>query len=119
MLTGEDLRAIGRIVDTKIDGVLKVVEAHKAEAKTDFEDLLEAVNKGFQNVQDTLGADVAGLKTDVAGLKKEMAEVKAEMVTKDYLDRRLGVTNGRLASLVNILEKKKVITEDDKRYIYQ
>lgn len=97
--------------------------------------LLQAINKGFQNVQDQLNGiktdvaglktDVAGLKTDVAGLKTDVADVKtrltsveASMVTKDYLDEKLGVTNGRIASLVNVLQKKRVITEEDKRHIY-
>lgn len=90
-------------------------------------DVLEAVNKGFSGVQvdiEILKADVtaikthiSGLQSDVVGIKQEITGIKAVMVTKDYLDEKLGRTDGKINSLVNVLERKAVITADDKRTI--
>ena len=40
------------------------------------------------------------------------------MVTKNYLDEKLGVVGGKISALTNVLQKKGVITEDEKRGIY-
>src|SRR6188472_4207152 len=69
-------------------------------------DLAEAVNEGFSGVQ----TQIDSLKTDVVG-------IKAVMVTKDYLDERLGRTDGKINALLNVLERKSVITTDDKSSI--
>lgn len=46
-----------------------------------------------------------------------MTKTESQMVTKDYLDERLGRTDGKINALVNVLERKSVITADDKRAV--
>lgn len=99
MLTRNDLKQIGEVMDDKLVEVL------------------EAVNKGFSGVQEQfqgMTGEVAGLKGDVAGLKKEMVAVKATMVTKDYLDEKLGKVNGKINVLVDVLHKNNALTSDQR-----
>ncbi len=111
------------------------------EAEPTISDVLDAVSKGFSGVQveiEGMKTDVAGLKSDVAGLKSDIAGLKADvtgikvdvtglktdvtsikagMVTKDYLDEKLGQRDGHMNRLVNVLERKKVLTLEDRRAI--
>lgn len=103
MLTKEDLTAIGEIVDGKIHGV---------ESKID--DVLEAVNKGFQGMQNQMN----GMQSQINDVDGRLKYVESNMVTKDFLERRLEKTDGKINALVNVLEGKRVITEDDKRAIH-
>jgi archaellum component FlaC len=110
MLTNEDLKAIGRIVEEKNDEVL------------------EAVNKGFQGVQDQLNGmqgqingmqgQINGMQGQINGIDSRLQFVESNMVTKDFLERRLGKTDGKINALVGVLERKRVISEDEKRTIH-
>jgi archaellum component FlaC len=84
-------------------------------------DVLETVNKGFSGVQtqiEGLKTDVAGLKQDVAGLKKDVVEIKAVMVTKDYLDEKLGTVNGKIAILTGILQRNGTSSEAERTAVH-
>ena len=48
----------------------------------------------------------------------QITAIREEMKTGfDRLDRRLDRTDGKLNTLVNVLHRKRVITEDDKRLV--
>ncbi|MEK7546026.1 MAG: hypothetical protein AAB554_03020 [Patescibacteria group bacterium] len=51
-------------------------------------------------------------------LEKRTTAIETGMVTKNYLDEKLGVVGGKISALTNVLQKKGVITEDEKRGIY-
>jgi chromosome segregation ATPase len=99
-LTSEDLKAVGEVVEEKLG------------------DVLEAVQTGFDHVETRL-TGVEGRLTNVenrlTGVERRM---DTEMVTKDFLERRLSKTDGKINTLVSVLERKKVITEDEKRLIH-
>ena len=109
MLTAEDLKQIGDLMDVKLD--------QKLDQKLDEKigEVLEAVNKGFSEVQvqiDDLRQDVSVLKHDVSGLKQDVMGVKATMVTKDYLDEKLGLAEARQSTKTRKLERKVDIMTD-------
>lgn len=93
--------------------------------KTD--EILEAVGHFADKTEkcfDALESDMSDVKRDVAGFKSEMQTVKSSMVTKDYLDDKLSDLKGdltvlmrkedrKLIALVDILETRKVISQED------
>ena len=86
-----------------IGDVLKEVRAQESRTESRFEEVLEAVNKGFSGVQ----TQIEGLKTDVADIKADVQDTR----------RQLNRTDGKVNALVNILERKTVIAPDDKSAI--
>ena len=90
-------------------------------AKTTIDDVLEAVNNGFTSVEGRLtGVEnrLTGVETRLTGVETRLTGVEATMVTKDYLDEKLGVVNGKFSTLVNVLKEKRVLTDVDKRRIH-
>jgi archaellum component FlaC len=103
-----------------IGDVLKAVQAQEARTDQRFDDVLDAVNKGFTDVQEQfvgVQGQITGIQGQIDGLKQEVTEIKAVMVTKDYLDEKLGRQDGKINALINTLEKKAVITTEDKTAI--
>ncbi len=78
MLTNEDLKAIGKVVE----GVLSDPEG--------------VINTKFDAVQEQLD-----------GLDNRLTN----------LDRKLDRTDGKVNILINVLEKKRIITEDEKHTV--
>lgn len=103
--------------------ILKAVKAND----TRIDEVLEAVNKGFSGVQVQIedlktrvtGVEtgLTGVETRLTGVETRLTKVEATMVTKDYLDEKLAKTDGKINSLVGILERKSVIALDDKHAI--
>lgn len=93
MLTKNDLKQIGDLLDTKLDEKLG--------------DVLEAVNTGFSDMQ-----------TDIDGLKKDVTTMKAVMVTKDYLDQKLGTVNGKITILTDVLHRNGTISDDQRKAVH-
>ncbi|MBI5654085.1 hypothetical protein HZC53_00295 [Candidatus Uhrbacteria bacterium] len=97
-------------------------------------EILEAISLLADQVQDlsndlggvksdvsSLKSDVSSLKSDVSSLKSDVTMIKATMVTKSYLDDKLGDLKGDMVSmlrkedrqvgrLVEVLTDKKVLT---------
>ena len=91
MLTKDDLKQIGEVMDDKLV------------------DVLDAVNKGFSGVQgqiDGLTGQIDGLTGQIDGLKQEVTGMKAVMVTKSYLDEKLFTLKGDLIGYDRKLERK-------------
>ncbi|OGL88339.1 hypothetical protein A3I42_01395 [Candidatus Uhrbacteria bacterium RIFCSPLOWO2_02_FULL_49_11] len=76
----------------------------------------------------TLKSDVGTLKSDVGTLKSDVGSIKATMVTKEYLDDKLTNLKGdlivlmrkedrKLATLIQVLHERKLITDEDKHKI--
>lgn len=43
-------------------------------------------------------------------MTREFGKVRAEMATKDFVDRKFETLDGKVNTLVNVLEKKQVLT---------
>lgn len=69
-------------VEPTLSDVMEVIQDFASSVDTRF----SQVDAQFAELR----ADVAVLKTDVAELKTDMSGVKSRMVTKDYLDDKLG-----------------------------
>lgn len=83
------------------------------EQEVTTKDILEAVNTFAENVQGQLNDikdDIGTLKSDVGTLKSDMRWVKAtintQMVTKDYLDEKLGLNKGELVVAIKNEDNK-------------
>ncbi|PIR45090.1 MAG: hypothetical protein COV10_01010 [Candidatus Vogelbacteria bacterium CG10_big_fil_rev_8_21_14_0_10_51_16] len=90
-------------------------------------DLLEAVGKLAQNVEgrfDSVDKRFDGLEDRVGGLEEDVSYLKRNMVTKVYLDERIGDVRGditelvhradrKFTELVHTLEDKDVLSEGD------
>src|SRR5688572_6518230 len=97
-----------------IADVLKAVQAQETRFDQRIDEVLEATNKGFSGMQEQfnglqgqftgLRGGFTGMKGQIDDLKKDVTEIKADMVTKDYLDEKLGHSDGKLNRLVNVLE---------------
>lgn len=104
MLTQNDLKQIGDLLDTKLD--------EKLDSR--LGEVLEAVNKGFSDVQE----QIHGVKQNVAGLDRRMTRVEATMVTKDYLDEKFAPINGKINVLVDVLHRNGTISGDQRHAVH-
>lgn len=96
--------------------VLKEVRAQGSrieDVATSVADLAEAVNTFAENTEKRFD----GLDKRLTGVETRLTGVEATMVTKDYLDEKLGRTDGKINALVNVLERKAVITTGEKSAI--
>lgn len=106
MLTRQDLKQIGdllvqnnRVLKTEI--VTEVVEQ-----------VGDMIEQNFLPAVDVLMEDkLKPIKEDIVGIKKDATGIKATMVTKDYLDEKLGGIKGKINVLVDVLHQNKAVTE--------
>ncbi len=83
MLTAEDLKAIGQVVEEKLDEKLDDPE-------------------GILNIKlDAMQEQIAGVETRLTGVERQLTK-----------------TDGKVNTLVNIMEKKRVITEEEKQAVF-
>lgn len=120
-LTNEDLLAISKLLDTKLDGRFKVLE-----------DELQSVKEDVQNLKDDMQgvkADIQGLKEDVQSLKQELHEVKLfqenvilprlntiESCYMDTFDRYRNYADKMDDAFADIAMLKKVVSEHSNNY---
>lgn len=89
------------------------------------DDILTAINKFADNVE----GKFEKIDERFEGLEGEVTKIRATMVTKDYLDDKLSDLRGdlvvltrkedkKLVSLVEILEKKNILSRDDAKFIF-
>ena len=84
MLTKEDLNEIGKLI-----GASQVVLEKKIEESSDK--VIAAVGEMLE--QNVL-PQIDEIRVDLGDVKKDVVGIKATMVTKDYLDEKLGVVRG-------------------------
>ncbi|MFA4830699.1 MAG: hypothetical protein WC862_02370 [Patescibacteria group bacterium] len=88
-------------------------------------EILEAINDFSTNVDKRF----TKIESDIMVMKSDITTIKSTMVTKDYLDEKLGDLRGdltvlmrkedtKVAMLVKILRTRNVITEEDKQQIF-
>ena len=95
------------------------------------QEILDAINvfssrtdERFERIE----SDMGSLKSDVGTLKSDVGSIKAIMVTKEYLDDKLTNLKGdlivlmrkedrKLATLIQVLHERKLITDEDKHKI--
>ena len=94
-------------------------------------EILQAVNSyATQNDQrlHAIESDIGSMKSDIGSMKSDIGSMKALMVTKDYLDDKLADLKGdlvvlmrkedaKLTALVDVLQKRKVISSEDAKAI--
>jgi len=87
-------------------------------------EILEAISEFSSHIDKQYG----NLKFEIVGIKKEIVGIKTLMVTKDYLDEKLGDLRGdlvvlmrkedtKVGKLIEILKRRKVITEIEEKEI--
>ncbi|PIT94093.1 hypothetical protein COU00_00755 [Candidatus Falkowbacteria bacterium CG10_big_fil_rev_8_21_14_0_10_43_11] len=87
-------------------------------------EILEAINNFANNNEQRLQS----IETDIVELNQGAAKIEATMVTKDYLDDKLSDLKGdlivvmrkedaKLQALVDVLQKRHVITDEDVKNI--
>ncbi len=87
-------------------------------------------------IEDNVNPQIDGLRKQMDGIHNQMKEmrtditkIQATMVTKDYLDEKLGDLRGdmvvlmrkedsKLRSLVNILRSKNMLNDDDVKQLF-
>ncbi len=97
-----------------------------------IKDVLEAV-QGLSTHMDEKFSDVdrkfVGIDQKFAGIDKRLDTIEATMVTKDYLDEKLGDLRGdltvlmrkedvKLRELITILHAKQVLTPADVKHLF-
>mgnify|MGYP003972614369 FL=1 len=99
--------------------------------RVDIGDVLKAVNDFSTDVgkeSSSIKGDVSGLRSDVNSLKGDFGQIKktinTQMVTKDYLDDKLGqmevgmnLKHTRTDKLVSVLKSKKALTIAESKQI--
>lgn len=108
MLTKDDLRQIGEVVDERLDKKLdeKFLKFEDRIVNRIIGDVGEMLEQNVLTEIEKVRVGLEDVKTDVAGLKKDVTAIKATMVTKEYLDEKLGGTRGDLIAYDRRLEAK-------------
>ena len=94
------------------------------EKETSKNEILEAINEFSTNVDNQFHE----VKSEIGSIKSEIVSIKALMVTKDYLDDKLGDLRGdlvvlmrkedtKMVKLIEILKRRAVITEAEEKEI--
>ena len=97
------------------------------EIQKDVHNVLVAVNKFATHVEkrfDAVEGDIRSLKEEFGGLKEDVGFLKRNMVTKIYLDEKIGDLRGditelvhkedrKFVALIHLLEDKDVLSEED------
>ncbi len=65
-------------------------------------------------IEDNVNPQFEAVRTRLDALESDLVSVKASMVTKDYLDEKLGKVNGKINVLVDVLHKNNTITADQR-----
>lgn len=101
------------------------------EKETSKNEILEAINEFSTRVDerfDKVEGEVGSIKSEIGSIKSEVGSIKATMVTKDYLDDKLGDLRGdlvvlmrkedtKMIKLVEILKRRAIITEAEEKEI--
>ncbi|MEK7665957.1 MAG: hypothetical protein AAB337_03735 [Patescibacteria group bacterium] len=92
-----------------------------------------AVDKQFGEIKSEMTemkSEMTEMKSEMTEMKSEMTEMKSVMVTKDFLQDQLGLLKGdltvmmrgenkKIIALVEIMEKKQLLTRDEARAFYE
>ncbi len=124
MLTKEDLKQIGEVVDQKLD---KRFEEHdkKLDAKfAKFEERIvprivdEVVGQVGEMIEENVLPQIETVRTGLESVNTRLTRVEATMVTKDYLDEKLAPVNGKINLLVDVLHRNRTISDDQRRTVH-
>ncbi len=107
--------------------ILEAVNSFATNVETRFQSLEERVG-GVETRLGGLETRLGGVETRLGGLETRVGGIENKMVTKDYLDEKLYDLRGdlisltrkedaKLGTLVRILEKRKVINQNEARQI--
>ena len=96
-----------------------------SEFSTSVDQQFKKVDQKFEKIE----GDIKGIKSDIKGIKSDIVGIKSTMVTKDYLDDKLSDLRGDLTilirkenkqvkALVDILVKRHVLHDDDRKQLF-
>ncbi len=117
MLTQDDFTQIGKVVKTAIGDLAAAVKKGFDSVDNRF-DKVENRLTGVETRLTSVETRLTSVETRLTSVETRLTGVEATMITKDFLEERLAKTDGKINTLVNVLEHKKVITEGEKRLIY-
>lgn len=69
-------------------------------------------------IEDNLNPQFEAIRTRLDHVESDLVTVKTSMVTKDYLDQKLGTVNGKIAVLTDVLHRNGTISEDQRRTVH-
>ncbi len=97
MLTKEDLEAISGIIETKVPPIVEKV----------FDEKINDPRGVFNVKLDAVQEQLDGIDTRLTNVGNKVTNI----------ERQAARTDGKLNALVNVMEKKRIITENEKRTI--
>lgn len=136
----EDLQEVRTGLKADIEGVRTELKSDiaevRSELKSDIANVKEHLENTINEVLETVNTfaeqterRLEGLGSDIGSLKLDNVSIKSTMVTKEYFDEKMtGAQNDsvvlvrkedrKLATLVDRLRDRKVLTEEDARAIF-
>ncbi len=108
------------------------IKNSKRSSKATIDDVLEAVNSGFTDMEQRfqkLEKKVDVIDNRLDKVETRLTNVESQMVTKEYLDDKLADLRGdlvimvrkedtKLKKLVDILEQRQLISIDERQSIF-
>lgn len=95
MLTERDLGQIGKLLDTRFDGFEKKIEKKIEESSDTVVD--RVVGAIGEMIEQNVLPQFDGVYDRLDRVEGRLTKVEATMVTKDYLDEKLGSLRGDMA----------------------
>lgn len=94
-----DKQPSNTVDETTKSEILEAINSFASDVQKEFTILKTDISEIKTDVA-TLKTDVAVLKTDVATLKGDVTRMESQMVTKSYLDEKLGALKGDTVALI-------------------
>ena len=69
-------------------------------------------------IEDNMNPQLEAIRTRLDTVETRLTKVEATMVTKDYLDQKLGTVNGKIAILTDALHRNGTISDDQRRAVH-
>ena len=68
-------------------------------------------------IEDNVNPQFEALRSRLDTVESRLTGVEATMVTKDYLDEKLGNVNGKIAILTDVLHRNGTISDDQRKSV--
>jgi hypothetical protein len=123
-LSENDLKQIGELMDVKFVSFDKKMD-EKLDKRFGDSDLKmdERFVKFEDRIVDRLVGEIGevieqNINPQFETIRTRLDKVETTMVTKDYLDEKLGTVNGKIAILTGVLQRNGTISEDQRRAVH-
>jgi len=120
-----DVKNYAEKTNQKIDALSEDLRNFKSEVVASFKELGEAIQLFATNVDSRFNE----VHSDLKDLKTRTVRIESTMVTKDYLDEKMGDLRGdmtvlirkednKVKALVEVLVEKNVLNQNDQKRIF-